>query len=252
MNMPTRRVLLVISLLGAASFIASGCGKLEIGMSGGSGTGGGPTAGAPTEAGSSGATAAGVGSSADAGAGAGADAGAGAGADAGAGAGGVSGGMPVAGANGEQGGEAGADHAAGGEHSGGAAGSGPVCAAPDEEDTWNGCYGAQACSVCASKIEGFPLYTLRHPHCTSFPLCDHSEQSPCSSDCPPPGDADQCDGTLGNWSGCRGLGCYVCTELVAGYPKYFAHHPGCLSNATCNKVYLTCSAACPAPDNTDL
>jgi len=149
-----------------------------------------------------------------------------------------SGGAGLAGANDGTAGAAGQD-------------SGATCAEPSAA-AWLGCFAGQPCAVCASKIATFPLYLPRHPRCTSFPVCDHNEQqSPCSADCPEPGAADQCDGTPGNWRGCRGLGCYVCTELVAGFPQYFSHHPFCLDNSTCQGVYFTCSPACPAPTEAD-
>jgi hypothetical protein len=129
--------------------------------------------------------------------------------------------------------------------------AGASCAPPGDEP-WPGCYVDQPCSVCASAIKNYPLYLLRHPQCESFYACDHGTQSACSSDCPKPGPADQCDGTVGNWKGCRGLGCYVCTELTADYPNYFVNHPFCISNSTCEAQYFTCSAACPKPTDADL
>jgi hypothetical protein len=60
-----------------------------------------------------------------------------------------------------------------------------------------------------------------------------------------------CDGTSGQWSGCRGTGCHVCSELVASYPCYFQNHPKCISNGTCGGLYYTCNKDCPAPTVAD-
>ena len=150
--------------------------------------------------------------------------------------------------------ESGGALSAAGEAAAGASGqdTGKSCApAGDDSVSWPGCYAGQPCFVCAASIAEFPLYLRRHPHCESYYACDHGPQSACSTDCPPPGDADQCNGTEGNWDGCRGLGCYVCTELVADYPNYFVNHPFCLSNPTCEGSYATCSAACPEPTEDD-
>jgi len=60
-----------------------------------------------------------------------------------------------------------------------------------------------------------------------------------------------CNGTPGQWSGCRGTGCNVCTELVSNAPCYFRNHPNCNSNADCGGSYFTCNASCPAPSGAD-
>ena len=61
-----------------------------------------------------------------------------------------------------------------------------------------------------------------------------------------------CNGTTGGWDGCRGTGCHVCAEKVAGYNCYFFNHPRCLSNSTCGGAYFTCNSACPAPTVADI
>jgi hypothetical protein len=61
-----------------------------------------------------------------------------------------------------------------------------------------------------------------------------------------------CDGTEGNWAGCRGHGCAVCVELVAEYPNYFVNHPFCVPNPTCENNYYTCNEHCPPPSAADL
>jgi ABC-type cobalt transport system substrate-binding protein len=61
-----------------------------------------------------------------------------------------------------------------------------------------------------------------------------------------------CNGTTGQWSGCRGNGCAVCWELVSSYPYYFINHPSCTPNTTCGGLYFTCNAACPSPSSSDL
>lgn len=68
--------------------------------------------------------------------------------------------------------------------------------------------------------------------------------------CESPEDVD-CDGTPGQWAGCRGLGCWVCEELVRDYPYYFDHNPCCKRNTTCAGRYFTCNAKCPAPTDAD-
>src|SRR5919205_4168553 len=60
-----------------------------------------------------------------------------------------------------------------------------------------------------------------------------------------------CQGVAGQWSGCRGTGCSVCSELVANYPCYFQNHPSCAGNDACGGLYFTCSDACPAPSQAD-
>jgi hypothetical protein len=60
-----------------------------------------------------------------------------------------------------------------------------------------------------------------------------------------------CEGVAGQWQGCRGTGCSVCSELVASYPCYFQNHPNCASNDICGGLYFTCSDACPAPTQAD-
>lgn len=60
-----------------------------------------------------------------------------------------------------------------------------------------------------------------------------------------------CDGTPGQWPGCRGNGCAVCAELVGNAPCYFRNHPSCSPNTTCAGSYFTCNAACPQPTSAD-
>ncbi len=64
--------------------------------------------------------------------------------------------------------------------------------------------------------------------------------------------AQTCNGTAGQWQGCRGNGCTPCWELVRDYPYYFINHPSCLPNTNCQGLYFTCNAACPAPSSSDL
>jgi hypothetical protein len=68
------------------------------------------------------------------------------------------------------------------------------------------------------------------------------------NDVPPGG---TCQGTAGQWSGCRGNGCAVCSEQLGSYPCYFQNHPSCARNDTCAGVFFTCNAACPAPTAAD-
>jgi hypothetical protein len=65
-------------------------------------------------------------------------------------------------------------------------------------------------------------------------------------ECPP-----VCNGTPGQWAGCRGNGCAVCAEKLTNYPCYFQNHPSCVRNDTCAGQFYTCNAACPAPTAAD-
>jgi hypothetical protein len=60
-----------------------------------------------------------------------------------------------------------------------------------------------------------------------------------------------CESTEGNWKACRFGGCFVCADMVQGYPHYFRNHPNCVPNASCKGRYLTCSANCPPPTAAD-
>ncbi|MCP4656761.1 MAG: hypothetical protein GY856_15215 [bacterium] len=62
----------------------------------------------------------------------------------------------------------------------------------------------------------------------------------------------KCLGTPDEWEGCRGNGCAVCAELVAGYPLYFDNHPLCSPNYSCGGFYYTCNENCPEPTHADL
>jgi hypothetical protein len=117
-------------------------------------------------------------------------------------------------------------------------------------DNWKGCRGT-GCSVCSELVSAYPLYFKNNPGCSSNGACG-GVTAACSASCPAPTAKDRCDGSRGNWSGCRGNGCAVCTELVAAYPKYFTNHPLCSKNAACGGTgYGTCNANCPAPTAAD-
>ena len=60
-----------------------------------------------------------------------------------------------------------------------------------------------------------------------------------------------CDGTPGQWNGCRGTGCFVCAEKLTEFPRYFQNHPACVKNDTCAGQFFTCNASCPAPTDAD-
>lgn len=62
---------------------------------------------------------------------------------------------------------------------------------------------------------------------------------------------NSCDGSPGQWPGCRGNGCAVCAELVGNAPCYFLNHPACARNTTCAGQYFTCNDACPPPTSAD-
>lgn len=114
---------------------------------------------------------------------------------------------------------------------------------------WQGCRG-DGCSVCMEKLASYPLYFHNHPACKRNDTCAGLFFT-CNSNCPAPASADRCDGTSGQWQGCRGNGCAVCAELVAAYPCYFKNHPLCTRNTTCQGSYFTCNANCPAPTEAD-
>jgi len=121
---------------------------------------------------------------------------------------------------------------------------------PAPDHGWTGC-GATPCSVCFERVAAFPFYYANHQRCARADDCA-GHYWMCSSDCPEPATADECNGTSGEWDGCRGTGCSVCIELVSAYPKYFDRHPMCIRNPGCGGQHYTCNAACPAPSNADL
>lgn len=115
---------------------------------------------------------------------------------------------------------------------------------------WSGCRGT-GCSVCWELVNSYPYYFINHPNCIPNTNCQ-GQYFTCNAACPAPSSADfQCNGTQGQWSGCRGTGCSVCTELVANYPCYFRNHPACQPNSNCQNLYFTCNANCPAPTAAD-
>ncbi|HEX2163943.1 MAG TPA: M36 family metallopeptidase [Thermoanaerobaculia bacterium] len=130
------------------------------------------------------------------------------------------------------------------------------CPAPGSADAcngtsgqWQGCRGT-GCSVCAEKVSAYPLYFKNHPACIPNTTCNGSYFT-CNVNCPAPTVADQCNGSPGQWNGCRGTGCHVCAELVADYPCYFQNHPLCNANTTCGGLYFRCNENCPAPTERD-
>jgi len=60
-----------------------------------------------------------------------------------------------------------------------------------------------------------------------------------------------CEATEGQWKGCRNGGCFVCDEMVRGFPHYFRNHPNCIVNTTCKGRFFTCSDNCPPPAAAD-
>ena len=115
---------------------------------------------------------------------------------------------------------------------------------------WQGCRGT-GCSVCWELVNSYPYYFINHPSCIPNTNCQ-SQYYTCNAACPAPTSADlQCNGTSGQWAGCRGSGCSVCSELVADYPCYFQNHPACKANSICDGQYYTCNVNCPAPTEAD-
>lgn len=132
-----------------------------------------------------------------------------------------------------------------------------ACPAPTSADIcygtpgqWAGCRG-NGCAVCAEKVTGYNLYWENHPSCSPNNGCGGLYFT-CNSRCPAPTSADICYGTPGEWKGCRGHGCAVCSEKVAGYELYFHNHPTCDPNGGCGGLYYTCNERCPAPTNDDI
>jgi hypothetical protein len=80
---------------------------------------------------------------------------------------------------------------------------------------------------------------------------DESSSEPSPALATGPEAALTCDGSPGQWPGCRGNGCAVCAELVGNAPCYFANHPSCVPNTTCNGEYFECNDACPQPTFAD-
>jgi hypothetical protein len=120
---------------------------------------------------------------------------------------------------------------------------------------WAGCRG-NGCAVCSEAIADYPYYFLNHPSCVKNDTCA-GQLFTCNASCPAPTDADKsppagtCNGTAGQWDGCRGNGCAVCTEKLQGFPRYFQNHPNCVSNPTCAGQFFTCNSNCPEPTNAD-
>jgi len=130
------------------------------------------------------------------------------------------------------------------------------CPAPTSTDVcygtpgqWQGCRGT-GCNVCSELVANYELYFKNHPTCKANGGCNGLYYT-CNERCPAPTSADICYGTPGEWQGCRGTGCHVCSELIADYPCYFQNHPYCTGNAACGGRYYTCNANCPAPTEAD-
>ena len=116
------------------------------------------------------------------------------------------------------------------------------------DNTWDGCRG-NGCAVCEEKLVGYDCYFDNHPQCVLNTTCSWQFYD-CDRACPEPTEDDRCvcDGIGdGTWNGCRGNGCAVCEEKVAGYDCYFDNHPGCVLNTTCAGWFFDCDRACPEP-----
>ena len=135
-------------------------------------------------------------------------------------------------------------------------GDGDVCAPALDSDNphWDAC-NASGCSVCNEQIgSAYPKYFDHHRNCSRNTTCNGS-YARCSRYCPPPTILDSCDGVTDDyphWDGCRGSGCSACSDLLDGsYPRYFANHPECTRNTTCDGGHYRCSASCPPPTDQD-
>ena len=131
---------------------------------------------------------------------------------------------------------------------------GPGAACNGTPGQWNGCRG-NGCAVCSEQLTNAPCYFQNHPGCARNDTCGGLFFT-CNAACPAPTAADincgTCDGTPGQWNGCRGNGCAVCSEQLTNAPCYFLNHPSCVRNDTCGGLSFTCNAACPAPTVADI
>lgn len=116
---------------------------------------------------------------------------------------------------------------------------------------FQGCRG-NGCAVCAEKVREYPCYFENHPQCKPNHTCG-GQYGACNANCPAPTLSDKCtcNGTAGEWNGCRGTGCSACSELVADYPCYFIHRPSCMKNDACGGEYYQCNDRCSAPGESD-
>jgi hypothetical protein len=81
-------------------------------------------------------------------------------------------------------------------------------------------------------------------------VCSSGEScSTCARDCGVC--SATCGGTAGQWAGCRGSGCSVCSEKLGSFPRYLTNHPACVANGTCAGQFYTCNASCPATKMSD-
>ena len=100
--------------------------------------------------------------------------------------------------------------------------------------------------------------------CSGEGPCKPGDTDPCGGGCSarlcsdactwcdcPTAQCANCDGTAGEWLGCRGNGCFVCAEKLDGYPCYLTNHPGCSPNYGCDGGYYTCNSKCPMPTAAD-
>ncbi|MBN2194702.1 MAG: hypothetical protein JW751_17940 [Polyangiaceae bacterium] len=117
----------------------------------------------------------------------------------------------------------------------------PDCSDPCLSPDWNGCT-ADGRHACVELVG--PSYFETRPDC-SPDVCGDGPYLPCEPACHAPYSHEYPPGTPGNWSGCRGNGVSVCTELVTDL--YFEHHPACTPNETCAGSFSTCNEICPAP-----
>ncbi|TMQ19943.1 MAG: hypothetical protein E6J91_05230 [Deltaproteobacteria bacterium] len=94
---------------------------------------------------------------------------------------------------------------------------------------WAACRG-NGCAVCGEKFSSAPCYLFDHPNCTRNDNCA-GQYFTCNAACPTPSGADfdcsTCNGTPGQWAGCRGNGCAVCNEKISNAPCYVFNHPKC-------------------------
>ena len=116
---------------------------------------------------------------------------------------------------------------------------------------WAGCRG-NGCAVCAEKLTEFPNYFKNHPSCVKNTTCA-GQFFTCNAKCPAPTDADRatppnmCDGVAGGWQGCRGTGCWACSELTDAYPAYFTNHPVVHSQHDVRRPVLHLQRQLPRP-----
>ncbi len=121
----------------------------------------------------------------------------------------------------------------------------PSQAVPPSGNEWEGCT-EDGLAVCAEVVRD--VYFDARPQCAAA-TCGDGPYFPCAPMCGERGANEYPAGSSDNWSGCRGNGIAVCTELANSV--YFENHPACIPNDTCGGVYSACNEICPPPTDAE-